>query len=121
MNRARFEALAREAIETLPEEIRAHLDNVALVIEDRPAAGTEEDRDDDPDQLLLGLYEGLPLTSRDSGYGLVCPDKITLYQTNLEAVCCTAAELKKEIRLTVLHEVAHHFGIDEERLRELGY
>src|SRR3989442_1609488 len=70
---------------------------------------------------LLGLYQGQPLTRRDSGYGMAFPDKITIYQLNVEAICRNDAEIREEVRRTVLHEIAHHFGIDDSRLHDLGY
>ena len=70
---------------------------------------------------LLGLYQGQPLTRRDSRYGMAFPDKITIYQLNVEAICRNDAEIREEVRRTVLHEIAHHFGIDDTRLHDLGY
>ncbi len=120
--RARFEELVADAIDTLPDEILAMLDNVEIVVADAPtgsqlyAAG-----DMAAGEMLLGLYEGIPLTERTSGYGMVLPDKITLFQGALESVCPDAATLRHEVRVTVVHELAHHFGISDRRLRELGW
>ncbi len=117
-----FESLVVAAIDTLPDEILAMLDNIEIVIADEPTPhqliaagkfGTGE--------VLLGLYEGIPLTDRTSGYGLVLPDKITLFQTALESICPDEATLQHEVRVTVIHEIAHHFGISDQRLRELGW
>ena len=105
-----FEAHVDAALESLPEDLRAAMSNVEIVIEDEPPAG----------QPLLGLYEGVPLTSRSSWYGAVLPDKISIYRGPLERLFgADPALLQRQIRRVVLHEVAHHFGISDERLREL--
>ena len=105
-----FEQHVEEAIESLPDDLRAFMSNVAVVVEDEP-----------PDGLpLLGLYQGLPLTRRGSSYAGLPPDKITIYQGPLERRSPgDPAQLEQEIRRVVLHEIAHHFGISDDRLREL--
>jgi predicted Zn-dependent protease with MMP-like domain len=120
MDRARFEQLVAEAIESLPDDFKEKLDNVAVVVEDLPSP-RDARRYGRGGRLLLGLYQGQPLTRRDSRYGMAFPDKITVYQANVEAVCRNDAEVREQVRTTVLHEIAHHFGIDDERLHELGY
>ena len=107
--RNEFEALVERALEDLPPEAARALENVGIVVEDRGP------RD------LLGLYEGIPLTERDGGYAGVLPDVITLYREAIEAKARTEAERVREIRTTVLHEIAHYFGIDDNRLHELGW
>ena len=105
-----FEQLVEEAVASLPRDLRDFMSNVAIVVEDEPPDGMP----------LLGLYQGLPLTRRGSGYAGVPPDKITIYRGPLERLSAGAPErLRKEIRRVVLHEIAHHFGISDERLREL--
>ena len=105
-----FERSVEEAVESLPDDLRATMSNVELVIEDEPPAG----------QPLLGLYEGIPLTRRSSGYAAVPPDKISIYRGPLERFYGRdPALLQEQIRRVVLHEIAHHFGISDERLREL--
>jgi predicted Zn-dependent protease with MMP-like domain len=111
-----FDRLVVEALETLPPFFQEVMSNVELVVEDWPS----------PDQLalaegemLLGLYEGIPLTERYS-YNLVPPDVITLFQRPLEQSVDSLDELRQEVRQTVIHEIAHHFGIDDDRLIELG-
>src|SRR5919109_3322424 len=105
-----FEACVREALETLPPDLAKAMSNVELVIEDEPPEG----------QPLLGLYQGVPLTRRTSGYGAVPPDKISIYRGPLERLAGGDGErLRDAVRRVVLHEVAHHFGISDERLREL--
>ena len=119
MTRTQFERLVRRALDSIPEDIRARLDNVDIVVEDAPTreqlvgSGIEEDA------LLLGLYEGLPLTERYD-YGMALPDKITLFQSSIESICATDEDVMREVQDTVVHEVAHHFGIDDDRLHELG-
>ncbi len=107
-----FEAHVRQALEALPDDLRRAMANVEIVVEDENA--------EDPD--LLGLYTGIPLTERDSGYSGVLPDKIAIYRLPLEdEFGADPQRLEEEIRITVLHELAHHFGIDEDRLDELGW
>ena len=106
----RFEDHVEAALASLPEHLRRALRNVAIVIED--------ENDEDPD--LLGLFEGVPLPERGDDAGLL-PDKITIYRLPLQESFPDAAELEEEIRITVLHELGHYFGLDEDRLSELGY
>jgi predicted Zn-dependent protease with MMP-like domain len=120
--RAGFEELVVEAIDGLPETILNMLDNVDIVVADTPTAEQLEVAGSmEAGELLLGLYEGIPLTERSSNYGMVLPDKITLFQHALEAVCPDAETLRNEVRVTVVHELAHHFGISDRRLKELGW
>ena len=105
-----FEDHVRRALDALPAELASGLENVAVVIED--------EHPEDPD--LYGLYEGVPLTKRGDSAGSL-PDKITIYRRPLEESFPDPRELEHEIRVTVLHELAHRFGLDEERLAELGY
>ncbi|CAA9581515.1 MAG: hypothetical protein AVDCRST_MAG18-3208 [uncultured Thermomicrobiales bacterium] len=120
--RSRFEELVIEAIDGLPDAILAMLDNVEIVVADAPTAHQLDEAGDlDAEEILLGLYEGIPLTDRTGGYGMVLPDKITLFQGALEAVCPDEETLRNEVRVTVIHELAHHFGISDRRLRELGW
>jgi predicted Zn-dependent protease with MMP-like domain len=110
VDEARFEELVADALDTIPEALAQLIDNVVVVVEDRH-----------PTEDLLGLYEGLPLTERgDYGFGEL-PDRITLYRL---AICRTArdeSEVVDEVRVTVVHELAHHFGIDDDALHELGW
>ena len=120
MDRLRFEQLVAEAIDGLPEDFKEKVHNVAVTVEDYPTP-REARRFGRGGRLLLGLYQGQPLTRRDSRYGMTFPDKITIFQGNVEAVCRDDAEIREQVRRTVLHEIAHHFGIDDARLHELGY
>ena len=119
MRREEFERLVAEALEELPEEFQKRLDNIDLVVAANPTRDQRERAGIGPHQTLFGLYEGVPLTRRDRGYHLVLPDKITIFQQPMEAVCRTNEEIRNLVRKTVIHEIAHHFGIGDERLREL--
>jgi predicted Zn-dependent protease with MMP-like domain len=107
---ARFEEMVAAALDSLPEEFGRLMSNVAVTVEHRPGPAG-----------LLGLYEGIPLTSRTSGYAGVLPDRITIYRLAICAVCHTEDEVVDQVSRTVVHEVGHHFGIDDTRLRELGW
>lgn len=109
ISRARFEQMVAEALGTLPAELASAMRNVVVVVEE----GT--------DPRLLGLYEGIPLTERLSDYSAALPDKITIFQSAICARCSTEAEVVDEVRMTVVHEVGHHFGISDARLHELGW
>jgi predicted Zn-dependent protease with MMP-like domain len=116
-----FETLVVDVLDNLPEEILKMLDNVDVVIEDRPTRAQLEEADLDDDGTLYGLYEGIPLTARDGGYFLIAPDKITIFKRPIEEDCDSLDEIAEQVRITVIHEVAHHFGIGEERIAELGW
>ena len=120
LDRQQFEQLVNEALDELPEEIASRMENVQLVIEEEPDEETAADADTEPEHLL-GLYQGIPLTERDSSYFGVLPDRIALYRRNLERISRNTKELRATVRRTVIHEVAHHFGIDDDRLTELGW
>jgi predicted Zn-dependent protease with MMP-like domain len=119
--RKQFEALVLRALDTIPEPIRARMDNVDVVIEDRPTARLLAELEMDPDDALFGLYEGTPLIERGITANPLMPDKITIFQRPLEEACETEEEITEEVRRTIVHEVAHHFGFDEDRLADLGY
>ena len=121
MKREKFEQLVAQAVEDLPEEFRDMLENVDVVVEDIPSTGQLRKLRLGRDVTLLGLYEGVPLTQRNSGYGLVPPDKITIFRRIIEAKCRDSNELsiKAEIQRVVRHEIAHHFGIGDARLTEI--
>jgi predicted Zn-dependent protease with MMP-like domain len=109
VSEARFEEMVADALDTLPPALTRVMRNVVVVVED----GT--------DPHLLGLYEGIPLTERMSDYSAVLPDKITIFRNAICAVCDTERDVVDEVRTTVVHEVGHHFGIDDHRLHELGW
>ncbi len=106
----RFEQMVGEAIDGLPPKLGRQMRNVAVVIDD-----------DSPASNLLGLYRGVPITERTSHYAGVMPDQITIYRQAICTLCATYAEVVEEVRRTVIHEIGHHFGIDDERLHELGW
>ncbi len=117
LRRKQFERMVRKAIDSLPASIHSLMVNVEIVIEDEPSNEQRGNDEDGP----FGLYEGVPLTERSSSYGLVLPDKITIFRGPLERATATPSERFVEIRTTVIHEVAHHFGMDEWQIAELGY
>jgi predicted Zn-dependent protease with MMP-like domain len=119
MPRVRFLRLVRRALAGLPTPFRERLSNVDIVIERRPGPRDLREADLVPGEMLYGLYSGVPLTQR-ADYGLVLPDKITIFQEPLEHDFPDEAELVEEVRKTVLHEIAHHFGISDEELAEMG-
>ena len=114
-----FEQLVIEAIDSLPEEFIERLDNVDITVESVPTQTQLAQQGIPEDGLLLGLYEGVPLTARQN-YGFVLPDKITIFQESIEMACNSPEEIVSEVRDTVVHEVAHHFGIDDDALHALG-
>jgi predicted Zn-dependent protease with MMP-like domain len=104
-----FEALVADALATIPDELRAQMENVAIIIDDESPPGP-----------LYGLYEGIPLTSRGT-YGGASPDRITLFLATICRSATTPEDLARRVRVTLLHEVGHHFGMGEARLREIGW
>ena len=116
-----FDRIVKRAIENIPEEIREHLDNILISVQKHPSKDLLEEMEMDPDEPLLGLYWGVPLTERSVTSPPDFPDTIILFQSPLEQMCETIEELEEEIEITVVHEVAHAVGIPEERLAELGY
>jgi predicted Zn-dependent protease with MMP-like domain len=106
-----FEGLVSDALDTLPPELADLMDNVAVFVEDQ----APDERD------LLGLYEGVPLTERDSAYQWMVPDRITVYRLPTLRMCTSRDEVREQVAITVVHEIAHHFGIDDDRLHDLGY
>jgi predicted Zn-dependent protease with MMP-like domain len=112
VSREEFEELVGQALDTIPPGLTRLMKNVVIMVEDDP-----------PPQagVLLGLYEGVPLTERGGTYAGFLPDRITIFRRPLLAVCESRADLMREVRVTVVHEIAHHFGIDDERLHELGW
>ena len=117
----RFEALVTRVLDGIPKLIAEHMNNIDVVIEDWPTRQQYDDLGLEPDEWLFGLYEGTPLLERGITADPLLPDKITIFKGPLEAACESEEQIAEEIRRTVVHEVAHHFGIDEDRLRDLGY
>ena len=119
MDREGFKWLVARAVDSLPEEFRTKLENIDVVIEDWPTLAQLAKVGLRRSETLLGLYEGVPLTKRSRHYGLVPPDKITIFQKPIEAKCSRDAEITAEIKRVVQHEIAHHFGISDVRLEQI--
>lgn len=111
MSAQRFDELVSDALDLIPPGLAAAIDNVVVLVEDR--------HPDEPE--LLGLYEGIALTERDTTYAGALPDAITIYRDALLDICDTDEDVVEEVAITVIHEIAHHFGIDDDRLHELGW
>lgn len=110
VSREKFEELVAEALDMIPPDLARAMSNVVVTVVDNP-----------PDPHLLGLYTGVPLTQRGDWYSAVLPDRIEIYRNSICQICDTEQQVVDEVRITVIHEVGHHFGIDDERLHELGY
>ncbi len=111
MSAAQFEELVADALDGVPQQLADLIDNVVILVEADSPLG----------QPLLGLYEGIPLTQRGTFYAGALPDRITIYRNPILSVSSTYADVVREVRVTVIHEIAHHFGIDDDRLHELGW
>jgi len=109
---AEFEDLVAEALDEIPDELARLVDNVVFLVEDDVAPGQPS---------LLGLYQGVPLTERGHYYAGAAPDRITIYRRPILRMCRTYEDVLDQVHITVVHEIAHHFGIDDDRLHELGY
>ncbi|NUQ38312.1 MAG: metallopeptidase family protein [Caldilineales bacterium] len=116
-----FSELAEEALATLPDQVLDMLDNVTVTVAERPSPEQHRDADLRPGQALYGLYQGVPLTQRSSHYGLVPPDRITIFMLPMIHHHRTPEAIREQVRRTVLHEIGHHFGMGEADLRRLGY
>lgn len=121
MDRKAFEQLVGDAIDDLPAEFREKLKNVAVIVEDYPSEELLEQMEVPPGDTLFGLYEGIPLTERASFAEPLYPDRIYIFQRALEEQCLSPDEVKEELKITLVHEVAHFFGLDDDYLEELGY
>jgi len=119
MQREKFEALVARAIDSLPPEFQRKLENVDIVVENWPTRGQLRQVKHSHPTQLLGLYQGVPQTRRGRGYGLVLPDKISIFQRPIEAQCRFGDEIEAKIEEVVRHEIAHHFGLDEKTLRKI--
>ena len=119
MDRENFEGLVARAVQALPDEFQSRLENVDIVVEDSPTASQLHSAELKHGETLFGLYEGVPQTSRGSNYGLVLPDKITLFLLPIEAACRNDDEIRAAIENVVKHEIAHHFGISDVRLEQI--
>ena len=120
MRRTDFEDLVRQALDSFPPFFLNRLDNIDVVVEDWPTPADLDSVGLRPGQALFGLYQGIPLTQRATSYGLVAPDRIVIYRGPIELACRNDDEIRDQVRHTVIHEIAHFFGISDARLRELG-
>lgn len=121
LSRQEFRQLVSQAIASLPPLVMDRLTNVEVVVKDQPTHEELAVAGTDPTETLFGLYAGIPLTERSTSYGMVLPDKITLYQQSIEEDCRTKREIQEQIRTTLLHEIGHHFGLSEDDLEKAGY
>ena len=116
MEREQFAKIMQEVLDSLPEEFRSRISNVAVLVEDFPPGQSPSSH---PKKLLLGLFHGVPMTKKSVFNLPTGPDYVVLYQKNIEAVCSSEAEIREQIRLTVIHEFGHYFGMDEEQLKDV--
>jgi len=121
LSQREFEELVAEALDELPDDIAEALSNISVAVERWPSPEIIKTMNLRSRHELLGLYQGVPLSHRGTGYGGVLPDRITVFQGPVESTGKTKAELRESVRSVVIHEIAHHIGLSEERIRELGY
>lgn len=121
VSRGRFGRLVADALDSIPDELRRRMQNIDVVVEDWPSAEQLEGAGVDPGDDLFGLYEGTPLIERGVLSEPLLPDKITIFRGPLQGACSSDDEIREEVRRTIIHEVAHHFGFDEDQLANLGY
>lgn len=116
MTNSEFEKITAQSVKELPEFFKNKLENVIIIVSDAPSKALEREMG----KGILGLYEGVPLSERGNSYSGFMPDKISLFKKNIESICSTEQEIKKKILHVVMHEIAHHFGIDDDELRAKG-
>lgn len=116
-----FEGLVADALDQIPEPFASFLNNIQVVVSAEPSVEQLEGAHVAPEHTLLGLYEGVPQTHRGQGYTFAMPDRITIFKRPILQMCRSAEEVRRQVTITVIHELAHHFGISDERLRELGW
>ena len=116
-----FQTYVAEALETLPDEIKKMMSNVAVTVAEYPTEAQKRSVGLGPHQSLYGLYQGVPLTQRTSYYGMVTPDRITIFMYPMVYYHRTPEAIRRQVQKTVLHEIGHHFGMTEKQLRDLGY
>jgi predicted Zn-dependent protease with MMP-like domain len=121
LNNKEFDKIVQRALRRIPDEIRQHLDNILITVQQWPAPDLLEEMGYPPDEPLLGVYWGVPLNERSAAEPPLYPDTIYIFKGPLEEMCESLEELEDEIEITVVHEIAHFIGISEERLAELGY
>lgn len=116
-----FEGLVADALDQIPEPFAAFLNNLQVVVSAEPSDEQLQAAHVAPERTLLGLYEGVPQTQRGQGYTFAMPDRITIFKGPILRMCRNAVEARRQVTITVIHEIAHHFGISDERLHELGW
>jgi len=121
LTRQDFERLVSHAVDLLPPAFLERLENVEVVVQAAPTREDLESAGLEPGESLFGLYQGVPQNERGTWYGNVLPDRIVIYQRPIEAVARTRREIRDEIRITLMHEIGHHFGLDEDELADAGY
>jgi predicted Zn-dependent protease with MMP-like domain len=121
VSRKVFARLVEEALASIPDPLRARMDNVGILLKEWPTREQLKEAGVDPDDQLFGLYEGTPLIERGILADPLLPDRISIFRGPLAEACTSEEEIREEVRRTVVHEVAHHFGMDEDALTELGY
>jgi predicted Zn-dependent protease with MMP-like domain len=119
MDRDRFTNLVEEALRRIPKRFREAMRNVAVVVEDEPSADLLQELEMEPDDTLFGLYQGTPLTERDSGYGNTLPDRISIYQGPIEDACDDDEDIRQCVAETVIHEFGHYFGLSEDEIQHI--
>ena len=119
MTRERFTALVEEALSDIPARFREAMKNVAVIVEDEPSQELLDDLDMEPGDSLFGLYQGTPLTERDSGYGNALPDRISIYQLSIEEACEDEQDIRQCVAETVIHEFGHYFGLSEDEIEAI--
>lgn len=119
MTKSEFEKLVQEGIDQIPEKFRKKLDNVVIIVEEEPNETQLQKLNLSKNALLFGLYQGIPQIRRGLGYSAVSPDKITIFQKSIEAIARSETEIRQMVKNTVWHEIAHHFGTSEKRVREI--
>jgi len=119
MDKDQFKNLVQQAVEALPLKIRQKMENIAIVVEDNPSFEQLRKVGVRYGSLLLGLYEGIPQTKWGKGFGMVLPDKITIFQQSIENIAHSKKEIKELVKYVVWHEIGHHFGFDEKKIKEL--
>ena len=119
MNKTRFTKLVEEALRDIPHRFREAMKNVAVVVEDEPSPELLEEMEMEPGDTLFGLYQGIPLTERDSHYGNTLPDRISIYQKPIEEACDDDEDIRQCVAETVIHEFGHYFGLSEEEIEEI--
>jgi predicted Zn-dependent protease with MMP-like domain len=121
LSRAEFEELVARAVDSLPPRFLAKLENVEVVVESEPTLEDLESTGIEPGRSLLGLYQGVPQTRRGTWYANMLPDRIVIYQRPIESRARSRPDIRKQIRITFMHEIGHHFGLGEDELSDVGY